>query len=157
MLDGFYIWFCELHIGAVGSLCNIEQDLGVIMSTTTKADFKVFQTECEKWINIFGLHDWEIGFRHEDFRELNRAECYLDLDGRISTIRLNKDWTIDNDGNIDEVTDLKLKKTAFHEVCEILIAPLSINSRMRFIRECEIESSEHYIIMTLENVLFPKY
>jgi len=127
------------------------------MSTTTKADFKLFQTECEKWINIFGLYDWEICFRHEEFTEQNRAECYLDLDGRISTIRLNKDWTIDNDGNVDEVTDLKLRKTAFHEVCEILIAPLSINSRMRFIREGEIESSEHYIIRTLENILFSKY
>jgi len=121
------------------------------MAKTTKADFKLFQTECEKWIDIFGLRDWEVNYMHEEFSEENRAECYLDLDGRISTIRLNKEW------EPDEASDFKLRKSAFHEVCELLLAPLSINSRMRFIREGEIESSEHYIIRTLENVLFSKY
>ena len=120
------------------------------MTKTTKADFKLFKAECERWIGILGLRDWEAHFTHNEFDNSDRAGIHVNLNGRITTIGLNKEQTSDFD-------DLDIRKWAFHEVCELLIGPLSVNARSRYINEDELEQSEHYIIRTLESVLFPKY
>jgi len=149
-LGGFYIRFLGLHLLAVGSLYNIEQDLGVIMSTTTKADFELFKKEVQKWIDILGLRDWEVHFTQSGFENDDRAGIHVNLNGRIARIGLNKNQTSD-------FNDLDIRKWAFHEVCELLLGPLSVNARSRYINEDELEQSEHYIIRTLENILFSKY
>ena len=125
------------------------QTLGKKM-LTTKANFKLFKKEAEKWIDILGLRDWEVHFSHSEFENNDRAGIHVNLNGRITTIGLNKNQT-------SEFNDLDIRKWAFHEVCELLIGPLSVNARSRCINEDELEQSEHYIIRTLENVLFPKY
>ena len=117
---------------------------------TTKEHFKTFCWECEKWIDIFGLRDWEIIFTHEKEVPDARASCYRDLTGRIATINLGTDWS----NSPNAFNDEGMRKVAFHEACELLIAPLYINACARHVTEEEIKEASHTIIRILENVLW---
>ena len=113
---------------------------------TTKKDFEVFKAECRKWVGYFGLLDWEICFTHETEMEC-RAACYPDYQGRIAIITLNTNWTMAPEDNEFELI-------AFHEACELLIAPLSLVALERHVTKDEITSATHGIIRTLENTVF---
>ena len=121
------------------------------MAKTTKAHFAIFKSECEKWIEIFGLKGWQLFFAHERLGGFLNAATSWSLAGRHATFYL-----------FPEMEDLKAtnencRLLAFHEVCELFIGPLSTNAGARFIREHEIRESTHAIIATLQNVLYPKY
>ena len=117
---------------------------------TSKKDYELFQKECRKWINIFGLLDWEPYFLH-GFRENGDwAWCNYSPTSRGVTFALNKDW------KEDKVTNEEIKITAFHEVAELLIGPLYACARYRFLTEDRIEEAAHSIIRTLENVVYPR-
>lgn len=120
------------------------------MAKTTKANFALFVSECEKWIEIFGLKSWEIKFRHETSRKGSLASCDADLANKVVWMYLSKKWDV-------KITDKRLKQSGFHEACEILMSPLDINAKARFVAEHEITEARHGIIRTLENVLYPKY
>ena len=58
---------------------------------TTKKDFEVFKKECEKWVNFFGLIDYEWVYYHEkDVQARARFDC--NWAGRIFSITLSTEW-----------------------------------------------------------------
>ena len=116
------------------------------MYKTTEKDFTMFQKECGKWIDYFGLKDWEIKFTHEELGG-NRASCWSDYPGKLSTIDLNREWESNPQKN-------EIKFVAFHEVAELLIAPLRTMAYARYVTEDEVSVANHYIIRTLENSIF---
>jgi len=118
------------------------------MKTTAK-HFSIFKTECLKWIEIFGLKDWTIEFRHYEHKP-GRASVWANTVNRLAAIYLSPKWN-------SKVTKKRLNLAAFHEVCEVLMTPLVVNAKSRFISSDEIEETTHYVIRTLENVLFPRY
>ena len=123
------------------------------MAKTTKKDFKLFKKECKKWIEIFGLKDWEFCFQHECVEfEGNQASCVSNVAGRLASITLFEDW-----GECGGISKHTIRLAAFHEVCETLLAPLNACAQSRYISAVEIEESGHAIIRRLENSLFPKY
>ena len=120
---------------------------------TTKKHFKLFKREVKKWIRIYGLKDWEIRITHGyEAIPNSRASISSDLTGRLARIGLSAEWDEEWD-----LSDEELKLCAFHEVSELLICPLLINARARYISPEELEEAGHYIVRTLENVLLPKY
>jgi len=123
------------------------------MIKTTKKDFKLFKEECQKWIEILGLKDWEVHFRHDmEFEEDRpRASIAADIEGRVAVIYLSEQW------QEYPTTAYNIKKSAFHEVCELMMMPLNINARDRYVTESQLKESSHCVVMTLENVLFSKY
>lgn len=118
---------------------------------TTPEHFEIFKQECEKWIEIFGLKDWKIEFRHEEHLDNTTASLWASSVDRLAVIYLDPDW------KHQEITPEALDLSAFHEVCELLIAPLTICAKARYVSEDEIMEGGHYIVRTLENVLYPKY
>lgn len=115
---------------------------------TTPEDFKIFQEEVAKWQKRFGLLGWQINTRHQNLR--NRAECWTRMQGRLASIVLGKIFQ-----NYDEPPGEKeIRRTAFHEVCELLLARLQTHAEARNTLPGEIEEAKHEIIRILEHVLF---
>ena len=121
---------------------------------TTKKHFDIFKAECEKWIDIFGLKDWEVIIEHRGVGGGNIAECHRNSTSRVSRLLLCKEWPA---GSMVALTDDNIKLSAFEEVCHVLLYSLSSCAYARHIMEHEIDESEHGIIKTLQNVLYPKY
>jgi hypothetical protein len=119
---------------------------------TTKAQFEIFKKECLKWINFFGMIDFEYFFYHEEPNDSDgnmRACVRVDIVGRIVSFFLIPDWK-------REITNERtVKKVAFHEVCEVLLWKLAggaIGDIHLNLKQTVEET--HKIIRILENKVF---
>lgn len=119
-------------------------------NTTTKAHFEIFKAECRRWLDYFGLKGWDVFFEHDNPEngESCFASCFYRLLGRNATFFLSKDW------GHNEVTEQQVRRSAFHEVCELLLSRMKVLARSRFINEDEIEEEIHNLIRTFENTVF---
>ena len=119
---------------------------------TTAEHFQLFQAEFRRWVEIFGLKQWELYFQHKLDKE-NRATIYWNIPDYIATITLSTVWY-----DFEQpITEEEIRQCAFHETCEMLLAPLNACAQRRFLDEHEIQGESHVLIRKLENVLFPKY
>lgn len=118
------------------------------MYKTTKKEFELFKKECRKWIKFFGLFDWEVYYEHVELKEKAYATCHTDMLGMVATFSFNK---VVGTNIRDDI-----RRTAFHEVCELLISKLKIIAKCRFLSEDEITTANHEIIRRLENCVFDK-
>lgn len=124
------------------------------MTVTTKSDFELFKAESEKWIDIFGLKDWEVKYNHRDGNGQDYACFSSNPENRCVTLGLYKKWP--KSDKVKKTSD-EIRLSAFHEVCHIFLETLASCARTRFIMSHELDESCHGIIRTLERVLFPKY
>jgi hypothetical protein len=120
-------------------------------STTTEEHFELFKLECAIWLDIFGLKGWKIEYLHDGAdntkeRDLAWTSCHTV--GRVATIGLQKDWLS------TEPTEYRIRQTAFHEVCEVLLDRLETIANTRIIGPDEIREETHNIIRILENVVW---
>lgn len=115
------------------------------------AQFLVFKNEAQKWINLFGLKDWEIFFRFEGTEEFNRAECRINWSGKVCSLVLGR-W------QTEEHSDNEIRKCAFHEACELLLAEMeriSLDEEIPYAeRKGLTEAARHGVIRRLENSVF---
>ena len=121
-------------------------DMGEGMKTTEK-DFELFKKECQKWVDYFGLHGWDIFYKHKQ-----KEDCFgcIDYDTakRNAVIYLSIEWE-------DEYySPEKIRETAFHEICELLFARIKIINLNRFVGDDEMDEEIHNIIRILENKVF---
>jgi hypothetical protein len=123
----------------------LEDDTPDIYELTTK-QFNLFTQECNYWLNYFSLKNWEIiySFNEEDGA---RASYQSNISGRIIIINLAKSWI-----NC-EPNDYLIKKSAFHEVIEILFAEISFNLKLYY-GESIVDTLIHDIIRRMENTIF---
>ena len=117
------------------------------MYKTTKADFSEFKAECDRWISHFGLLDWEVCYTHDGDSDDTRATCYPDYEARIVILTLGTEWTMKPEKH-------EVKMIAFHEVCELLLSPLSLAADNRYTTKGTIIAAIHSIIRRLENTVF---
>lgn len=121
------------------------------MNKTTKKQFEVFKAECKKWLKYFGLNGWRVEYRH-DKSEGNRGQVAWSITARNSTITLADEW---EDFRDTPITDLEIRKVAFHEVCELLLARMTMMADGKISNHCyAVEEETHNIIRTLENTIF---
>ena len=117
----------------------------------TETQFEVFKEEAGKWLEFFGLKDWEIRFSFEHNDDFDRARCYTNWLGRICTLELAR-W------QSEERSDEEIRKVAFHEVCELLLAEMeniSMDEEVPYSeRKGLLETSRHGVIRRLENSVF---
>ena len=114
----------------------------------TKAHFDIFKKECSKWIKYFGLLDWEVNIREEKRKVNYLAQTSVSFHNRIATIKVVKDW------RQFETTNKEIKKTAFHEICEVMFYNVRYLAEARFLTENEIDPEIHKLIRILENTVF---
>lgn len=114
--------------------------------------FEIFKDEARKWINLFGLKDWEIIFRFEETEDFDRAICGINWAGKICNLTLAR-W------HSEERTEDEIRKYAFHEVCELLLTEMeriALDEEIPYTeRKGLTEAARHGVIRRLENSLFP--
>jgi hypothetical protein len=125
------------------------------MYKTTKKDFEEFKKECEYWIEYFGLKEWELHWEHAKCSvESRRAEVSYNVYGRIATFTMNTEIQAKEGKKLAPLAGKDFYGTsAFHEVCELLIAPLYNMATYTFNAE-EVQKESHTIIQRLINTIF---
>ena len=93
----------------------------------TDAEFGVFKTEVLRWVEVFGLNDWEVRVERRptsQMADLNyMAQCHADLEGMGATISLGAVLP-------DEYADEReIRNSALHEVLELLLIELDPDKR----------------------------
>lgn len=120
------------------------------MRQLTESDFAIFKAEVEKWIALFGLKDWAVTF---DFSPLenSRAECCVNWHAKAALITLGQFPR-------GEVTQDDVRRSAFHEVCELLLTDMEFTALDEAIpydeRKVLTEVARHGVIRRLENSVF---
>lgn len=118
--------------------------------STLSHHFDIFQDEVKKWVKIFGLFGWETYFTHKEIE--NQAEVYFIISARSATFVLGTKWI----GL--EPTECRVRKAAFHEVCELLLGKFSVwaTTEDRRVMAIEVAEEVHNIIRILEKVVWEK-
>jgi len=114
---------------------------------TTAEHFEVFKAQVQKELDRFGLKSWSVFIAHEDLNGDCLANVSFNWKSKAATIALNKDW------GETEITDHQLRRSAFHEVMELLLAPLYCLGFDAGARQYDLKREDHSIIHTLENVV----
>lgn len=118
---------------------------------TTKKDFELFKSECQKWIDRFGLTEWTVHFKFNSLSDRYiRARTNYDINAGSAAITLNRDS--ENDPT-KVYYGTSLADTAKHEVLHLLFAKLSSKATSRYLNDGELEEAEHAILMRLMKVL----
>jgi hypothetical protein len=119
---------------------------------TTSRHFEIFKKEAELWIDRLGLTDWRVTFIHGSNPCGKPCLAWYrgEVEGRFCEIGLAPDWSP------DKITVSGLKKSAFHEVLEVLLCPLAWIAECRFAREEEIPEATHAVIRRFENLFYGK-
>jgi hypothetical protein len=113
--------------------------------------FLDFKEECLKWIEYFGLHDWEIVFTNTHNGD-NRASIAWNTDSCIIRINLNLDW-----GETGFVLDEpQVRSSAFHEVCHVLLCRMFDLATYRSATEEQIRAENHRVIEILTNTVYKR-
>jgi hypothetical protein len=114
---------------------------------TTKSDFDYFCKRGQYWIKFWGLLEWDVDYIFDRDREENEniAYCISNLTGRAATIGLCINW------GITKPTKTQIDRAAFHEVGELLMSPVNILSKERFVTEDMIDDARHAVLRRLEN------
>ena len=114
---------------------------------TTKKQFEIFKIEAERWIRQLGLTEWEVYYSHCKLGL--KAQCKYNLIGRNATISLSTEYI---DDSIDYDLESDIKRSAFHEVCELLLGPLESMVVQRYaLGADDVREETHRIIRRLEN------
>ena len=113
-----------------------------------KEHFDKYQTEIDRFTKLFGLSDWDYRIA---WVESDECGSYLswttfNTETRKATFYFPRVWPSDY-----EITDKEIVRSAFHEVCELLLCDLRYIAGERFIREeDEINKHIHILISRLQ-------
>lgn len=120
------------------------------MVELTGKDFELFKKEAQYWIDAFGLKDWRIYYAFERIEDAY-ATCSYHWHGKIATLTLDK-WPSETR------TDEEIRRSAFHEVCELLLVEMRQFALDEVIpheeRKGLTDSAAHGVIRRLENSVF---
>lgn len=131
------------------------------MVKTKLDDFEIFKKECKKWIEVFGMYDWEFKFvpakpDEDDILGERRYKAWVSFDSEaaLAVIYFNTMWREYEELELSE-DDIKL--SAFHEICEILLADVMrlVHSRMNVCEE-DVNLVKHKLIHRFEEVVFKR-
>lgn len=120
-----------------------------------KTRFKIFLDECNYWLDYFGLKRWVMTFETSDdysgdWDTDSLAMLKWNLEAHRATVWLNSDLPE------VEISDFQIRRAAFHEIAELLLAPLATLAERRFVSAGQLEQETHGIVRTLENTIFPR-
>ena len=118
------------------------------MKKTTKADFELFKSECEKWINYLKLDNWKV-YYSLNCSDSAYAEIVGDGGNYVATISFCKEW----DDSINPKTKDTITDTARHEILHLLIERLWWLGKCRYVTPDELLSETESIVRKLENII----
>ena len=114
---------------------------------TTKKHFELFKKECQFWIDILNLNNYEINFSHES------CEFYGEKIFAITSRTYNSryvDIIFSDTFHDKEPTDELIKRYAQHEVFEVLLNDMWILASARSWDEDQWDAAGHDLIHRLQ-------
>lgn len=115
---------------------------------TTKTHFKIFKKECQKWIDAWGIRDWQVYYETTDIKGIF-GQFKSDYKNRVATIVLCKDW----DDALTPLTNEEIRRIAKHETIHLLFAEMSTIGSARCVTADELDEAEHKVVRRLEKIL----
>lgn len=113
---------------------------------TSKSDFKIFTLECKKWIDRFGLKEWDFIFEHKKLKDA-KAACMPDTINKIAKIILSTNWYP------EEVCIKQLLNSAMHEVLHILMAKYEALAKSRYTTENLLDDEQEDIVRRIVSAI----
>jgi len=114
---------------------------------TTKEHFKIFKKYVLQYQKNLGLTNYDLIVKHKTDSNNSLASISLNqLSHYKATIYLSEDWDC-------EISDIELKKKAFHEIGHLLLHRICEIATARFVNNDEIDEAEHEVINRLINFL----
>lgn len=110
-------------------------------------DYGKFQDYFLEYQKLFGLTDWRVSFSLSSTDIECFAQVHVNYTGKCVDVELNRF------PNVDCFEPIDLRRTAFHEACEILLADFTYVSLRKEIPDNEradlVEAETHAIINRL--------
>jgi len=119
---------------------------------TTKKQFELFKSECERLIKKWGLSGWRIEYSHDKDAKNERASIGVNLGGRAVTFYFPVNWDDEQ-----KPIDIIIIESARHEVCHLLSARLRNLAVQRFTSEEEIYESNEELARLIDNAIKQGY
>ena len=115
---------------------------------TTKKQFELFKSECERIIDKWGITGWRIEYLHDKNVEDERASIGSNLLGKAVTFYFPVNWkdTINPNNQI-------IINSAKHEVCHFLAVRLRTLAVQRFTSEDEVYEANEELARLIENAV----
>lgn len=107
-----------------------------------KKHFEVFKAEVEKWVDLFGLQEWELTISSKKLSD-SLAQCNYNTEARCATISIAIIWD-------RKITNYEIKDAAQHEVLELLLAELSTFYNVAY-PDHLIDITRHSVIQKILN------
>ena len=117
---------------------------------TTKQHFKWFEQSVHKYINYFGLVNYEYSVVHKEVVQGSRAGVLIWDTAQGAMFGLAETYT-----DCDPPTKDKMDFFAFHEVIELLLFQIGRVAMNRTFDADELERETHNVIRTFENKVRP--
>ena len=124
---------------------------------TTDQKIKYFVSECQRFIEFFGLYEWQITYCQHGLQDEARAMCVtsgivnnVEGDGQQATLSYDIEW-------INESDKEEISICAFHEVMELMFTKLRDYStnNMYIVTWREVDDEFHRVIRRFENKIYP--
>lgn len=116
--------------------------------------FRAFQDEVVFWQKHLGLLDWQIDVVFDSENSCNRATTQVNSISHSAVIILEKTWV--EGATAEEADEDKVRRTAFHELCEVMIDDLeNCSANLSDTERTRARVAAHAVIRRLENCLFP--
>ena len=114
------------------------------MMKITKKQYQLFIDKVHVFIEAFGLKSWDITFKFGGTDPGDMSDVVFHLGSRICTFSLSTT-------SRTKLSDKRISKLAFHEVCELFLADFRIHMN----QSAEIvDQVIHEKIRVLENILY---
>jgi len=119
------------------------------MGKITDKQFKVFESEANKWVEYLQLKDYHLMITKEDLEDDDVcATCTVNIDNANAHIRIQ-----DKIAEDEYCTDKAIRQVAKHEVLELLLAEVWQIGQKRWANIEEFDRAKHRVISRLVNVL----
>lgn len=124
------------------------------MAHDTTPYFDAFNDEVQKWLERFGLKSWAVRVMLCDPQEGENVRAYVSCfpTSRRAEIKLLSAWA----DTEDAPSEYQVRRSAFHEVCELLLVRAGCIAFNQEARGEDWEEETHVIIRTLENAVFDR-
>ncbi len=115
------------------------------MTAFNAQDFRSYVSSVKKWLNILGITEFDVDFKHEQINAA--AEVEIDSEAKTAVFRLTKQAEI-NVKSLQSVDTL-----ALHEVLHLLMGDMTWAASKAKERDEIIISHEHEVINRLMRVM----
>lgn len=114
---------------------------------TTKKDFERFKTEFLRWVDKFGLKEYEIWFYHENPKPISDGAIDSNEDGKYANVYYAKNIAKEN------MEQHSPEAIAKHEAIHLLLSRFDWLAKMRCIMSGDIREENEKLVRILEKVL----